>query len=110
MSVTAASLRAWANSADHQAPPAWVGDRGSGHSPGDGDQLRSETPRRREWLSTAHGYDSLGRVQQGADPHDLVEHVFDNRLNALGLAEWLERGGKGAHRVVALLKEVAGGR
>lgn len=103
MSVTAARLRAWANSANHQAPPAWVGGRGSGHSPGDGDQLRSETPRRREWLSTAHGYDSLGRVQQGADPHDLVEHVFDNRLNALGLAEWLERKGPNRARVVTLL-------
>lgn len=51
----------------------------------------------------------MGRVRHGADPHDLVAHVFDNRLNALGLAEWLERGGKGSYRVVALLKGVGGG-
>lgn len=104
MSVTTASrLREWANSNQHQAPPAWVGDRANGYTAGDGDQLRTETPRNREWASTAYGFDALGRVQHGADPHDLVAHVFDNRLNALGLAEWLERKGPNRARVAVML-------
>lgn len=109
MSVTASRLREWANSSNTQAPPAWVGDRGAGWWPpttGPGPSDRRTTA---EWGSTAYGFDSLGRVRHGADPHDLVAHVFDNRLNALGLAEWLERGGKGSFRVVALLKGVGGG-
>lgn len=103
MSVTASRLREWANSNQHQTPPAWVGDRANGCRAGDGDQLRTGTPRNREWASTAHGFDALGRVQQGAEPHELVAHVFDNRLNALGLAEWLEHNGPGRARVAAML-------
>src|SRR5690606_2155626 len=104
MSVnTASRLREWANSSDVQAPPAWVGDRGAGWWPptvGPGPSERRTTS---EWGSTTYGYDSLGRVRHGANPQDLVAHVFDNRLNALGLAEWLERKGPGRARVVAML-------
>ena len=87
--VVASHLRAWANDHTHTTDTAWVGDRAAGHGPGEGDRLHEATPRRREWMSTAHGFDALGRVQPGADPHEVASHAFDNRLNALGLADWL---------------------
>lgn len=103
-------LYAWANTNTHNTPAGWYGDRQRG-TRADGDQLDPERPRFKEWVTTSRAYDALGRVLDGAHPDDLVAHVFDTRLNAVGLGDWLGRRKTppGADVVEARLREVLGG-